>query len=104
MRSSANLSTYSDMPSFLSQSAICCMAVTPSGPDRVFHHGNREFTPISLRYHAWHLNMRANARRGAPLSARGLNGEYAPALDAPPWNASSRSKNIENRARSREHQ
>ena len=38
MRSSANLCAYSDMPSFLSQSAICCMAVTeiPSGPDRVF--------------------------------------------------------------------
>ena len=24
----------------------------PSGPDRVFHHGNREFTPIRPRYHA----------------------------------------------------
>src|SRR3974377_562572 len=72
MRSSANLCAYSDMPSFLSQSAICCMAVTPSGPDRVFHHGNREFTPISLRYHAWRLNRRANARRVAPLATLGL--------------------------------
>jgi len=40
-------SVYSDMPSFLSQSAICCIAAikVQSGPDRVFHHGNREFTP-----------------------------------------------------------
>jgi hypothetical protein len=28
MSFSANLSAYSDMPSFLSQSAICCTAVT----------------------------------------------------------------------------
>src|SRR5262252_4775551 len=54
MSFSANLCAYSDMPRFLSQSAICCMAVTaiPSGPDRVFHHGNKEFTPISPQYHA----------------------------------------------------
>jgi hypothetical protein len=34
---------YSDMPSFLSQSAICCIAATEvrSGPDRIFHHGKQ---------------------------------------------------------------
>jgi hypothetical protein len=37
MRFSANRCAYSDMPSFSSQSAICCIAVSPipvSGPYR----------------------------------------------------------------------
>ena len=41
----------------------------PSGPDRVFHHGNREFTPISPRDHipqATALEVSPGARRREP--------------------------------------
>src|SRR5215472_3195413 len=48
----------------------------PSGPNRVFHHGNREFTPISPQYHTSQYRVRARsqqqvgAARAADLGGR----------------------------------
>jgi len=78
MRSSANLCAYSDMPSFLSQSAIWCMAVTrdpvgtsPSFPPR--EQGVYTDKPAISRAALERASgQSANARRVAPLATLGL--------------------------------
>jgi len=73
MSFSAKRLAYSDMPSFLSQSAICSprsVGTYPSFPPR------EEFTPISPQYHASQYRLRARsqqqvgAARAADLGGR----------------------------------
>ena len=64
MSFSANLSAYSDMPSFLSQSAIC-IAATKVGRGRVFGHGSKS---IPLAAMARLVKKQRGAGRGTSFN------------------------------------